>query len=659
MKRWISRLLCFLLSCVLLASNVTLTVLGADYQQVTNLPSLYITLDGGLPAYQISKEQQLPASFSMKAAGFDDIVEVPITIKGRGNSTWNLPKKPYQIKFDVKTDLLGMGEAKKWILLANYWDKTLMRNAMTYSLANKMNQGFSVEYQFVDVYLNGQYQGNYLLTEKIEFGKERIYEKTENGAVLMELEQSYRHFEQCADCVVTNDGVHVLLKEPERDENFSDQQMEVAKANTLLRLNQIEDAISDGYEVYSQVIDVSSFIDWYIQNELAKNYDAAFVTSSYCYLDEAGMLHMGPVWDVDVCFGNQDVTYPDTTDNGLNYYNYRSDKGAWYMGLFRDETFVSMLKSRWTEIKMLGYLQEMVEEIDQLRSTLAQSQRLDNSRWPEAMLITHVRDQGKGTGGTPYYSFKDEVDYLKDWLLHRIDWLDSQWSDTHYKWDQYEPVATVTGAEMAPASATTSGGIWSWTAKGIPTPTNRKMSTGYPAFARNILNGEYIFSLTYQYTRSRTTDAVGLRLVGVDQNGKEATLLTTMATHVSYAMSQKDAQGYTTLNLAFDTAQYPQFQTFYAEVDGYNATVSVKDMTLYRATGAGVQNPTRGDVNFDKAIDAADALLVLQAAVGKATLSARQQYAAKCSQDEDINAADALLILQFAVKKIRFFPNDL
>ncbi len=655
MKQWLRYATSLMLCLCMLLPTANLLALAAQHTQVTNLPTLYITLDGGAPIGTITKTTQLPATFSMRAEGFEDITDAPITIKGRGNSTWQLPKKPYQIKFSVKTDLLGMGASKKWILLANYWDKTLMRNAVTYELANKMNNIFSVEFHHVDVYMNGQYQGNYLLCEKIEFGGQRIDEDTAAGAVLMELEQQYRHAaDGCDACVITDDGVHVLIKEPEQDENYTVEQMEATKSATLSRLNTIEQAIADGYDSYSQVIDVPSFIDWYIQNELAKNYDAAFVTSSYCYLDSLGVLHMGPVWDVDVCFGNQDVTYPDTNDNGLNYYNYRSDKGAWYLGLFQDETFVKMLKARWAEIKRLGYLDQMVNRIDSLAVELCDSQFMETQRWPDAMMVTHVRDQGKGTGGTPYFTYDEEVEYFKDWLIRRIDWLDSQWNDEYHPWQLYSPVETLTGEDIAPANVTVSNGQWSWKYIRYPSPINRRVATSQEFFQYDIESGKYIISAKYKHTVSNATDGMLMKLYGIAEDGERYLLYTTAATHVSYATAPKDADGFATLSIGFNTAKYPYMEHFYAQIEAYNGTMAIKEVTLHQNTVSFL----RGDVNQDGAVTAADALLVLQSVVGKVQLNEQQKQAACCSKDNEVNAADALLILQFVVGKIKVFPAD-
>ncbi len=644
------KLLCFSLCFILLCTALPLTAM-AQRTAVADLPTLYIDLDGGMQAYEITKEVQSPATFTMVGQGIESLENLPITIKGRGNSTWQLPKKPYQIKFQTKTDLLGMGASKKWILLANYWDKTHLRNAMMYRLANQMNQIFSVECEFVDVVLNGQYQGCYLLCEKIEFGGNRIDEDTAMGAVLMELEQQYRHAnEGCDPCIVTNSGTHITLKEPEVDTTFTQSDFDLTKELTLAKLNQIESALTQGFDVYSKMIDVDSFVDWFIQNELAKNYDAAFVTSSYCYLDGNGILHMGPVWDVDVCFGNQDVIYPNSTDNGLNYYNYRADKGAWYTLLFKDDTFSKLLKSRWQELVTNGMIENMFEDINTLSAKISKSKQLDENRWPQGMKLTNVRDQGKGHGGTPYFTFEEELTYLKDWLTKRVEYLNSQWNDSAFRGVQYTSLATTNGQSIAVSYGTTENNLWKWNKQGN---TNRLIRSSKEFFNTQLEKGNrYLVTAKYTVKTGQTQDALGLRLLGYKANGEAITLKTTIATAVSYATANKDDAGFGTLyfELPLPNSGY----TSYALIaDVYSAAGSLGEITLLKSTGV-----RYGDVNEDGGANAKDALQVLKFAVNKIALTANQQTAAEVDGKNGINAKDALEILKYSVGKIKKFPIE-
>lgn len=395
----------------------TFNVFAADYQPATNLPTLHINLYGGSKAEDIKKEGYLKGEYSLVGAeGFDDIIEKELEIKGRGNSTWGLPKKPYQIKLDSKTSLLGMGKAKKWILLANYWDKTLMRNYLTLNLALDMGLPGTTECAFVDVYINGEYQGNYLLTEKVEIGDNRVDIDDENGGVLFEIEKPGRHNNECDYCFETPLGVHLTYKEPEYDdvtEQFMNWLMEENNQYILA----VEESLSLGYDEYSKYIDVQSFVDWYILNEFVKNYDSQFVTSCYTYRDAGGKLFMGPVWDYDTCLGNQSIASYGTIE-GLLITN-----APWYNVLMSDKTFLNLVKQRWTKLKKDGYFSGFFDSIEYVDQLIDESRKLDNQRWPNA-LTDSIRDDHSRV----YHTYEEELDYLKNYIANRTLWLDSQFN---------------------------------------------------------------------------------------------------------------------------------------------------------------------------------------------------------------------------------------
>ena len=654
MKRAFQRTLTCLLALVLLVtampSGILALAAGEQAVQITNLPTLYITLDNGAQQGEITKDgPQLPGVVSMAAEGYDPIVDAPITIKGRGNSTWTLPKKPYQIKFTEKTDLLGMGAAKKWILLANYWDKTLVRNYITYNLAAKMGMAYTTECKFVDVVINGVYQGNYLLTEKIELGKERIDEDELLGGTLFELEMQYRHAEEgCPACVITNDGVHTIVKDPEP---ATQDELASLKADSLSFLNDMEDKLKQGYQVYSQYIDVPSFIDWYILNEVAKNYDAAFVTSTYCYRSTDNILHMGPVWDVDVCFGNQDVTYPDTVDNGLYPYNYRADKGAWYRTLFEDQTFVDMLKARWNQLNDEGYWDGMLAQINETADYLAESQAKEQAAWPDAMQVTHVR--GKGT---PYFTYDEEIAYLKQYITQRIDWLNTHWGpDEQYSNRLYDNtlIDRITADELIYSiGEVDSSGYLSWNYQPEVFP-NSPLSSFW-GYSYDLEEGDYYFELTYTVKDPVYTDYLMLAC-DAEYNYSTFTYAQTPATHVSYATCNKDRGGVATLRLPFSVDASNDY-TYTSRVDAYNAAaVQIRELSLYKVGNARSKVYEIGDVDTNDTISATDALLVLQHTVELTTLSPMQRELGDVDRKDGVNTNDALFILQYTVNLISNF----
>lgn len=268
-------------------------------------------------------------------------------IKGRGNSTWGAAKKPYQIKLAEAADLLQTGQAdnraKTWVLLANYFDASMVKNAMTYDLASAMQMDAAMEQQFVNLYYDGEYRGVYELCEKVEVGSGRVdikdlekeneeanpsvadlaelpvaKDQTASGATyvyctgmqspqditggyLLEMDMPDRaQVEKCY--FVTKRGTYIVVKSPEccsKDE----------MAYIAEYYQQMEDALYNGGrndaagKTFGDYVDVESAAQCYLINEFSKNLDA-FVSSSYLYKDAGeDQMKMGPVWDYDFAYG--------------------------------------------------------------------------------------------------------------------------------------------------------------------------------------------------------------------------------------------------------------------------------------------------------------------------------------------------------------------
>ncbi|MBO4798279.1 MAG: CotH kinase family protein, partial [Candidatus Methanomethylophilaceae archaeon] len=149
-------------------------VLGAhdspEYSGEDKLPDMRIDTNG---AEIIDKDAYVPCTVSVDSSE-DSFTDASAEIKGRGNSTWGQPKKPYSLRFDQKTDLFGNGYAKTWVLLANYLDKSMIRNYLAFSAAEALELDYTTSAQFVNLYLNGEYLGVYLVAEKIQIGKDRV-----------------------------------------------------------------------------------------------------------------------------------------------------------------------------------------------------------------------------------------------------------------------------------------------------------------------------------------------------------------------------------------------------------------------------------------------------------------------------------------------------
>jgi hypothetical protein len=384
------------------------------YPQLTNLPTLYIELENNKSINAVGKNYYMPGTYTLVAENIsENIYEQPLSIKGRGNYSWSFEQKPYNIELDKKTGLLGMGAAKKWVLITTYSDKTLLRNYMILNLAVTAGLRGAVEVRYVDVFFNGKYNGTYVLSEKIQIHEERINVDEKKG-ILFEIEMQYRHGD-CSDCVITNKGLHLIIKEYK---GRKPQEVTKSEKDELKKIvNEAESAMSDSNS-YGDYIDVESFAKWYIINEFTKNYDSNFTTSCYLYINEEGKLAMGPPWDYDTCMGNQ-----NSTDTGTSPKGYHVRGGPWYSVLLNNSSFNKEVKNMWTKMRNDGLFDDLLASIDKLADYISESEKLNHERWPNALMMTDLR------GGQSLYTYTEEVEYLRTWIKGRLEWLDGEFYD--------------------------------------------------------------------------------------------------------------------------------------------------------------------------------------------------------------------------------------
>lgn len=382
------------------------------YPRLTNLPALYLTLDGNRTVEDIPYGQYIPGSYTFVSDYVEDsYYELPMTIKGRGNYSWTFFQKPYTLKLDEKADFLGMGAAKRWVLVTVSSDRTMMRNYMTQKLAGEMGLPGTCDNEFIDVLVNGAYLGTYVLTEKIEFDENRIDVPDEDG-ILFEIEMVYRH--ACENCVVLyedqgnrDNSIHLEIREYRGEDIGAWRMGEKSQRIRGLQsyFDQIAAAMRSGdYAALRRRLDIDSFVNWYLLNEITRNFDSAFVTSCYCYIDGDSVLHMGPCWDYDTCYGSQDG----------QSQGQRVQDAPWYGWLFQNcPGFVQAVKERWTEIRLSGMIDKFLADIDVTRERIALSEKMEHTKYPES----EVRS---------YASYDEAVKYLKDWLDARLKWMDSE-----------------------------------------------------------------------------------------------------------------------------------------------------------------------------------------------------------------------------------------
>ena len=228
-----------------------------------------------------------------KVLEYDDV-----EIKGRGNGTWAHNKKPYQIKFKNKVDLFEMGKSKKWILLANAVDLTCLRNNTAFVLAKMLNMKYSLEGNFVELYIGGDYEGVYYVTHAVEINKHVVDLKNQFG-IIVELDNYYGALEENYK---TRNGDLLVIKDLVVEGNKDD-----AMKDFLEQYNRFELAVKEkDYKRISELVDVESFAQYYLLSEFSVNPDA-YWTSFYMYKDGIeDKIHAGPGWDFDLAFGNRE-----------------------------------------------------------------------------------------------------------------------------------------------------------------------------------------------------------------------------------------------------------------------------------------------------------------------------------------------------------------
>ena len=448
-------------------SSCQLTASGEKFKlcvlKSANIPALFLdTNSGGIEELKADKEYRV--SGTVKAVGTDGVWGkgyALTSIGGRGNTSFaGYEKKPFSITLNEAVSILGLPEGQKYALISNASDPSLIRNDMARRMEMALGLEFSHTGQFVDLYVNGMYEGNYYLCDDIEIGEKRVnihnmetimdmiynirnYESEEayetdtlkakkiqvnpkdiTGGYLMEREYSQRYEYEYADIssgFITENKEHFVVKNPRY---CSVEQIEYISGY----VNEAEKAIlsPDGKNPetgkhYKDYIDVDSFVKKYLVEEISKNYDAG-VSSSYFYKDSelnGGRLCAGPGWDYDMSLGNyvdwmEEFSADPTGISELAFHTYAT---SWYTKLYARQEFYSLIEEHyWKSAE--PFLQEMLESgIDSYQKELEASAKMNEIRWQEEL------------EENPYYKNRQQTFVeLKEFLAARKAYLDDAWN---------------------------------------------------------------------------------------------------------------------------------------------------------------------------------------------------------------------------------------
>ncbi len=474
----------------------TLFINSADGMTTKNDAGTKSTVDAEYDLYTFmtsgSKNQEAAwaAGAVADADGVDEIANTVKKIKGRGNSTWNLAKKPFNITYDTKISVDGMS-GKKWSLLANAQDPSLLRNRLVYDLASEVNMTYACDSRFVDWFVNGDYKGSYQLTQKIEMGKNTVMPDLEEPEVedvidedtgelipypkadfdfILELDTK-ENADSSGDLgFTTTKGQWMTYKTP--DAPAAEQE-----AFMKAKYQAVENALYGGdIATLETLVNLDDFARAYLINEVAKNLDAGVTSCYFTYNSETGMFTTAPVWDYDNALGNSksiegrhdadgkmlDVSGPSgwyardlmhyAISNTLNVFgqacatNTTNAKG---------ETFNDVVLRIWNEEFMpaLAVLEGTAEASNDRLDTVAgyMANLKDSGQWnynyadwdltanngwvcDHSSLVMYDYDAEANTYTTStksydQYTLDGQANYAGDWLVSRMNWMAAQYNE--------------------------------------------------------------------------------------------------------------------------------------------------------------------------------------------------------------------------------------
>ncbi len=371
----------------------------------------------------VSKEDYLTASYTLytyKNGAYTTLSD-STEIKGRGNSTWNWPKKPFRLKLKTAKSLLSMPSNRHWALLANFSDKTLSRNKVAMDVGGFWGLPYNPRSDVVELVVNGWHWGSYQLIEVPKVATDRINitvinskSGTPSGGVIFELDG--RLGEQYS--FWTNQYQPITIKDPDdlNTSNPSIASQHLSYLSNIFRNAEdvlFSDNFTDPINGYPKYIDTSSVYNWYLTQEIFKNIDLSRY-SVFFYNDpkNSNKITFGPLWDFDMSSGVLE-----------DPYGIRGTENLWISRMYEDPAFLNAVKKKWIS-KRASLLQFITRKINENARKLHYSQQINFDFW----------NQFYGVISDEYVTFHqeksydDDIFYLKKWMNQRLFWLDQQFA---------------------------------------------------------------------------------------------------------------------------------------------------------------------------------------------------------------------------------------
>ena len=433
-----------------------------------DVPVVYLETSKGLNKYTYTDANVIVTYTDEQ--GSHVISDYDATLKTRGNSTNNAIKYPFNIKFSKDVDLLGMGAGKKYILLANLYDNSLLRNAMAFEMAESFGLEYSCQYRFVDVYVDGVYNGNYVLATAIEVDENRV-DIDKDTDFILQYSESFNRMEM----QIKSPIFKFWLQVESHDEL---DKMSRESWSELLKFTFQSDfaLLSGNDEEIAKYFDIESMAGYYLLHEYAKNKD--MIWDSLRFYIEDGKLHGGPAWDFDLSFGNvryaggnrhTDGVYWNAYPNYTHYTGeiYNTATGTWadcgwaidvysndnpyriwshYLLEYSEEFKYTVLRIMFEKQDVITlFYQDSVDEygktdqtnlidtiINQNASSILKNyEKFSSISGAYSSLSLNSTTLGDGTRFNAPNSNAEAVEWLKNWLKERNEWLLEYYAKTY------------------------------------------------------------------------------------------------------------------------------------------------------------------------------------------------------------------------------------
>jgi hypothetical protein len=388
-----------------------------NFYQPTNIPLLIINSENSEMPKGSDKETKINCNYIMISEGKINAKQTG-TIKLRGNSSIRSEKKPYAVNLEEKTNILDMpAKAKKWILVPNMFDKTLLRNLLGYQMSFIFGLKFTPSCRYIDLIINGNFRGNYLICDKIEVSKERldldkmdetcVEEPEISGGYLIEGQGSRRRGDP--SIFKTSQGISYTYKYPEYEDLTEEQKEYITK-----KFDEVEAEILKGK---ADSIDLESFARYFLIEDFSANQDEIF--NSFFIFKERGddKLYFGPVWDFDLAFDNAQILYPTNEKKNFAYkFGLSNGSAAKLLSqLLSNEVVLQKVKDTWIEMTNTVFTKEIIRDyIDEQVEYINESQKLNFMKWDVLSSKQFMEAVCRGT-------FQAEIDYLKEFVDNRFD----------------------------------------------------------------------------------------------------------------------------------------------------------------------------------------------------------------------------------------------